>query len=92
MSYSVHYRKNEGLSVVFYEDDSCFVCFDAMEEASWKLSCIKKALLAVPEEYRVDLIDNIAEGASPPVFAHENTWKKWKKVFISELACNLKLI
>lgn len=86
-----HGRRDDEL--VFYEDENCrCISSDVAEEASRKIECIKKALLAIPEEYRMDILESIAEGVKLPVIAHENTWKKWKRVFISELASNLKLI
>ena len=51
-------------------------------EAMFKLDCIHRALMEIPEIYREGIIENI----------HENTWKKWKQRFIYMLAENLRLI
>ena len=49
-----------------------------LKQACVHLDCIRKALDKIPEEYRVDLLDNIVYGGSAYDFAHENTWKKWR--------------
>ena len=79
--------------IVLFEDEGCRLMRPAvMDEAAWKLSCIKEALKAVPEEYRIDTIESIADGSMPVTIAHENTWKKWRRIFIKELAGKLNLI
>jgi len=86
-----HGRRDDEL--VFYENENCrSVSYAVAKEASGKLACIKEALRKVPEEYRIDLLDAIVDGSKPSVYAHENTWKKWRRVFISELAIKLNLI
>lgn len=86
-----HGKRDDEL--VFYEDENCrYISEEVTIEASRKIECIKKALLVIPEEYRVDMLDSIVDGEWPSVIAHENTWKRWKRIFISELAANLNLI
>jgi hypothetical protein len=63
-----------------------------MEEAEHKLWAIRAALDTVPAEMRQTLLDNIISGAGFGDYAHENTWKKWKKRFIYNLARYLDLI
>ena len=86
-----HGKRDDEL--VFYEDENCMcIDFEVAKEASRKISCIRDALIKIPEEYRIDILDSISEGVKPSLIAHENTWKKWRRIFISELASNLKLI
>ena len=68
------------------------ICEDD-EYARFRLGAIYKSLEVVPLEYREDVLGSVAyygKGCSDN--AHENTWKRWKKAFITELAFNLKLI
>ena len=61
--------------------------------AAERLEAIYCALETVPEEYRDRLLDSIAYyGSGYDDSAHENTWKRWKKAFISELAIRLHLM
>ncbi len=90
---AIYRHGNRDDELVFYEDENCrCIRYEVMREASGKLDCIKEALKKVPEEYRIDLLDGIVDGSNPSVYAHENTWKKWRRVFICELADKLKLI
>ncbi len=57
-----------------------------------RVKAIKKALEALPEEYRQAVADNIISGVPFPDIAHDNTWRKWKKRFIYEVAVELELI
>ena len=62
-------------------------------EAMFKLDCIHRALMEIPEIYREGIIENIqTRRTGYPCSAHENTWKKWKQRFIYMLAENLRLI
>ena len=79
--------------VVLYEDEGCMAMNEeVLRQASWKLSCIKDALNVIPQEYRIETIESIVDGVFPTGIAHENTWKKWRRVFIKELAHKLNLI
>lgn len=79
--------------LVFYADEeSRTMRAEVVEEAIWKLRCIRDALNTIPEEYRADIVESIQSGEMPAEIAHENTWKKWKRKFIRELAYNLNLI
>lgn len=90
---AIHRHGKRDDELVFFEDENCRLISPAVtEEAARKIACIKKALLAIPEEYRMELLDGIVEGIKPSAVAHENTWKKWRRIFIRELASNLKLI
>lgn len=63
-----------------------------IEEGVRRLRAVRAAIQPVPEEMRQDLIESITQGNGFADYAHENTWKKWKKRFISELAHNLDLV
>ncbi len=63
-----------------------------IEEGVRRLRAIRAAIQPVPEDMRQDLIENIMAGTGFGDYAHENTWKKWKKRFINELAHNLDLV
>lgn len=65
---------------------------DVAKHAAYELECIRKAITKVPEVYRKGLLDNINKKTPLPDFAHPNTWKRWKLVFMYELAKQLKLI
>ena len=79
--------------MVLFEDENCKVIRpEVMDLASHRLACIKEALEIVPEEYRTDTIESIADGSMPTSIAHENTWKRWRRLFIKELAYKLNLI
>ncbi|MBR2674503.1 MAG: hypothetical protein IKE52_03490 [Mogibacterium sp.] len=78
---------------IIYEDENCQSFRDeVLSHAEWELLCIKNALAIVPEEYRIETIEGIVSGSFPRGVAHENTWKKWRRIFIGELAKNLNLI
>lgn len=63
-----------------------------IEEGVRRIRAIRAAIQPVPEEMRRDLIESITSGSGFGDYAHENTWKKWKKRFITELAHNLDLV
>ena len=65
---------------------------DVAKHAAYELECIHAAITKVPEVYREGLLDNINKKEPLPDFAHPNTWKRWKLVFLYELAKQLKLI
>ena len=77
-----------------YSQDEEDVMRDAavLKQAAWKLECIRKAVTKLPKEYRQATIDNIVFNVPYGDIAHENTWRKWRQVFIRELAKNLLLI
>lgn len=64
---------------------------NVIDEAKFKIQCISNALLEVPEEYRSGLFKNIVENEDFDDDASYNTWKRWKLVFIRNLARNLNL-
>lgn len=75
------------------EGNLACVLLPEQEEAAFKLDCIHRALLLIPEEYREGILTNIQNrGSGYGDYAHENTWKKWKQRFIYALAVNLKLV
>ena len=79
--------------LVFYADEeSRTMRAEVVEDSIWKLKCIRDAINTIPEEYREEIIESIHNGEIPAEIAHENTWKKWKRRFIKELAHNLNLI
>lgn len=73
--------------------DRLKVMSEVNEYAGERLDAIYGALSVVPEEYRQALLESIAYyGSGYDDCAHENTWKRWKKQYIAELARRLKLI
>ena len=82
-------RKNNGAKVVIV---TSLIDSEVLEKAKWKLSCIRRALIKIPEEYRQTTLDCISYNVPYGDMAHENTWRKWRQVFVWELAKNLFLI
>lgn len=60
--------------------------------AAYETECIRRALDKIPSVYREGLLDNIINKTRFDDFAHPNTWKRWKLVFLYELAKELYLI
>ena len=85
-----------------YDSDICtseagaggyiLVSEDVAARAAAELACIESALTKIPEVYREGIFDNITEKKPFDDFAHPNTWKRWKLVFLYELAKELRLI
>ncbi len=65
---------------------------DTLRRAAFETDCIRRALEKIPEVYREGLLENIVNKAPFGDFAHPNTWKRWKLVFLYELAKELRLI
>lgn len=64
----------------------------AREEAFVRLMAIRSALEVIPECYREGVLRSVMErGGRTPEGAHENTWKRYKQVFLHELAKQLAL-
>ena len=83
----------EGNEMVFFVDEEDVIRNAAvLKQAAWKLECIRKAIAKLPKEYRQATIDSIVFNVPYGDVAHENTWRKWRQVFIRELAKNLLLI
>lgn len=78
--------------VYFVDEEQVIRNADVLVQAAWKLECIRKAIAKVPKEYRQTTIDCIVYNVPYADSAHENTWRKWREVFIRELAKNLLLI
>ena len=72
--------------------DAAVVSDAAIHHAAHELECMELALNSIPEVYREGLLDNIINKAPFGDFAHPNTWKRWKLVFLYELAGALDLI
>jgi hypothetical protein len=87
-----NYRSSKDEFVVFVDEEEVIRNAEVLCQARFKLECIRKALLAVPEDYRQMTIDSIVYGLSFGDMAHENTWRRWRQIFIRELAGNLNLI
>lgn len=85
-------KTQNGDPVFFVDEDEVIRDIDVLSEAEQKLGHIRKALNAIPEEYRQSTIDNIVYNIPLADTAHENTWRRWRSLFIKELAQNLKLI
>ena len=64
----------------------------AIRRAVHETDCIQKASEKIPEVYREGLLDNIINRTPFADFAHPNTWKRWKLVFMYELAKEIHLI
>jgi len=87
-----NYRSSNDEFVVFVDEEEVIRNAEVLYQARFKLECIRRALLAVPEDYRQMTIDSIVYGLSFGDMAHENTWRRWRQIFIRELAGNLNLI
>lgn len=74
------------------DQKAVIVSDDVVQRAAAEIACIRRALAKVPEVYREELLDNIVDKEPLPDFAHANTWKRWKLVFLYELAKELRLI
>ncbi|MBR0308608.1 MAG: hypothetical protein IJH92_06925 [Mogibacterium sp.] len=83
--------KNDGY-IFFVDDEEVIKNNEVIAQAKWKLECVRKAIQEVPGEYRQGTIDCIVYSLPFSDLAHENTWRKWRQVFIRELAKNLLLI
>ena len=87
-----NYRGRTDELVFYVDDDTVIKNAEVLSRAKWKLECVRRALEEVPEEYRQSTIDCISYNVPYGDTAHENTWRKWRQVFIYELAKNLLLI
>lgn len=65
---------------------------EIIKHAEHVISAIETALMTVPPEYRDIILENTVRGKAYGDYAHENTWKRWKKQFIYEFAIELKII
>lgn len=83
--------KNDEL-VFFVDDEEVIRNAEVLTQAVRKLECIRSAIAKVPKEYRQSTLDCIVYNVPYGDSAHENTWRKWRQVFIRELAKNLLLI
>jgi len=78
--------------VFFVDDEEVIRNAEVLTQATWKLECIRNAIVKVPKEYRQSTLDCIVYNVPFGDMAHENTWRKWRQIFIRELAKNLLLI
>lgn len=79
-------------SILPAQETPVIVTESAARRAADELRCIRESLEIIPEAYRQGIISNIESKTPFSDFAHPNTWKKWKKTFLIELARNLHLI
>lgn len=86
------YEGREDEMLFFVDDEEIIKDGKVIEQAKWKLDCIRRALRMVPQEYRQSTLDCIVYNVPFGDMAHENTWRKWRQLFIRELAKNLFLI
>lgn len=56
------------------------------------VDAVEMALTEIPHEYREGVLDNIRYGDNFPIFAHYNTWIKWKQRYIYGVAVRLELV
>ena len=82
----------EGTYVLFLNCGDLLMDAEVLVTARESLRCIRKALQSIPKEYRQSTIDCIVFGVPYADTAHYNTWRKWRQIFIYELAKNLHLI
>lgn len=82
----------EGAIVFYASDEVRLMSAEVVDEAQLKLDAIDAALSEIPEDYRRDVLDYYAHDIALPEIASDNTWKKWKKIFVETLAHELKLI
>lgn len=87
-----NYAAGENELVFFVDEENVIRDGAVLAKAKENLSCIRRALLKIPEEYRQGTIDCISYNVPYSDMAHENTWRKWRQVFVWELAKNLCLI
>lgn len=90
---AIHYYREQPDEIMFCTVEGCSMVTDSViEEGMRRLKAVRAALEPIPEDMREELIENIRAGTVFGDYAHENTWKKWKKRFVCELAHNLDLI
>lgn len=78
--------------LVFYAGDSAGLTpKSVIDEAEFKIRSIENALMRLPEEYREAVFEYYVHNSRLPDEAAENTWKKWKRTFIEEVARELNL-
>lgn len=87
-----NYSQESNEMVFFVDEEDVIRDAAVLRQAAWKLECIRKAITKLPREYRQATIDNIVFNVPYGDVAHENTWRRWRQVFIRELAKNLLLI
>lgn len=58
---------------------------------SMRINAIEDALISIPEKYREGIRRNVFYGLPYGDDYHDNTWKKWKQVYIYYVAQNLGL-
>ena len=79
-------------TIVFYAGESeGLMPQSVVDEAARKLAAIDRAVKALPEEYRMPILLYYAREERLPDEAADNTWKKWKRLFIETLARELNL-
>ena len=76
------------------EDDDTYMILSerVVRQAASDVRCIQSALEHVPDVYRKGIMDNIVMRIPFDDLAHPNTWKRWKLVFLYELARELNYI
>jgi len=86
-------KVSKSREVTLIADDSEWLFpLDVVRQAKSDVECVDRALLVVPEELRPGLLDMVSHRGKTNDAAHENTWKRWKKRFIYELAEELRLV
>lgn len=78
--------------LIFYADEAQgLIKKETVYDAYNKVVAIEDALTVIPEEFRQYLMANLVDGEEFDDNASYNTWKKYKKAYIIELAKKLNL-
>ena len=79
-------------SVVFYAGDMAGLTpKSVLDEAKLRTDAMEHSLNAIPEEYREGIFNYFVNDARLPDEASDNTWKKWKRLYLETLARELNL-
>lgn len=76
----------------FYADDkNGLLSGPVINEARARVIAIEESLELIPVEYRKGVYENVANNVRFSDLASANTWKKWKKRFLYNIASKLNL-
>ena len=63
-----------------------------LAQLSQRVRAMKAAFEITPDKYQQGIRDYLCLGEAYPETFHRNTWKRWQKVVIYQLAVNLKIL